>query len=297
MKDDSRKTENTILTVLYSLSENSLNNDTSNISVGTARKGDEKDRENLVFEGLDSDQQNADPESLFADPSLEWHDMVTGVSEGNPLEKKKNPLDQSSNTKRTTTKICSDTKTGTDTSHCSTSKLPKVLTVTVLVFNGKTKKYDIFNDLFSTSLKMYPHVTEGEKMNYFHSLMRGEALQTFANIPSTQTKTIKDIRTVYQRRFVGTKSMASAKSRWQSLMIDSTKQKVPHFLDDLQWIAKDAFGTDDPRRIDQIIWKGEVYEARSGGFWNPIDALFFVCLTRAFFVQPPFKRENENKEW
>ena len=64
------------------------------------------------------------------------------------------------------------------------SKLPKSLTATMPTFDGKSEKFELFDDLFQTSLKIHNQLTEEDKINYFHALMRGDALQTFKNITS-----------------------------------------------------------------------------------------------------------------
>ena len=61
------------------------------------------------------------------------------------------------------------------------SKLPKPLTKTMLPFDGKTEKFELFEDLFQVSLKIDNELAEEDKIKYFHSLMRGDALQTFKN--------------------------------------------------------------------------------------------------------------------
>ena len=101
---------------------------------------------------------------------------------------------------------------------------------------------------------MYPHLTEEEKINYFHSLMRGDALQTFTNISSPQKAKLDDIITIYRRRFVGPKSKASARNKWQTLMFEPSKQKLHDFLDELQKLARDAFGSEAPKILDQFIY-------------------------------------------
>ena len=62
------------------------------------------------------------------------------------------------------------------------SKLPKSLTTTMLRFDGKSEIFELFEDLFQTNLKVHNQLTEEDKMNYFQSLMRGDALQTFKDI-------------------------------------------------------------------------------------------------------------------
>ena len=59
------------------------------------------------------------------------------------------------------------------------SKLPKSLTTTMPTFDRKSEKFELFEDLFQTSLKIHNQLTKEDKINYFHSLMRGDALQTF----------------------------------------------------------------------------------------------------------------------
>ena len=65
------------------------------------------------------------------------------------------------------------------------SKLLKSLTTTMPTFDGKSEKFELFEDLFETSLKIHNQLAEEDKINYFHSLMRGDALQTFKNITSS----------------------------------------------------------------------------------------------------------------
>ena len=62
------------------------------------------------------------------------------------------------------------------------SKLPKSLTTLMPTFDGKTEKIELFEDLFQTSLKIHNQLTEDDRINYFHSLMRGDALQTFETL-------------------------------------------------------------------------------------------------------------------
>ena len=62
------------------------------------------------------------------------------------------------------------------------SKLPKSLTTTIPTFDGESEKFELFDDLFQTSLKIHNQLTEECQINYFHSLVRGDALQTFNNI-------------------------------------------------------------------------------------------------------------------
>ena len=52
------------------------------------------------------------------------------------------------------------------------SKMPKSPTTTMPTFDGKSEKFELFDDLFQTSLKIHNQLTEEDRINYFHSLMR-----------------------------------------------------------------------------------------------------------------------------
>ena len=80
------------------------------------------------------------------------------------------------------------------------SKLPKSLTTTMPTFDGKSEKFGLFEDLFQTSLKTPNQLTAEDKINYFHSLMRGDALQTFKRITSPNRENLGKILTVFRRK-------------------------------------------------------------------------------------------------
>ena len=134
------------------------------------------------------------------------------------------------------------------------SKLPKPLTTTMPTFDGKSETFELFEDLFQTSLKIHNQLTEEDKIYYFHSLMRGDALQTFKNISSPNRENLSEILTVFRRKYVKTQSMATAKHKFQKLVFNPANQKVIDFLDELQKLAKDSFGVASQAIIDQFIY-------------------------------------------
>ena len=60
----------------------------------------------------------------------------------------------------------------------SSSKVSKSLTTTMPTFDGQSEEFEMFGNLFQTSSKIHNQLTEENKMNNFHSLMRGDTLQT-----------------------------------------------------------------------------------------------------------------------
>ena len=121
-------------------------------------------------------------------------------------------------------------------------------------FDGKSEKFELFEDLFETSLKIHNQLTEEDKINYFHSLMRGVALQTFKNITSPNREKLGEILTVFCRKYVKPQSMATTKHNFQQLVFNPANQKLIDFLDELQKLAKDAFGVAAQAIIEQFIY-------------------------------------------
>ena len=121
-------------------------------------------------------------------------------------------------------------------------------------FDGKTEKVELFEDLFQTSLKIHNQLTEEDKINYFHSLMPGYALQTFKNNTSPNRENLGEILTVFRRKYVKPQSMATAKHKFQRLVLNTANQKLIDFLDELQKLAKDAFGVAAQAIIEQFIY-------------------------------------------
>ena len=81
-------------------------------------------------------------------------------------------------------------------------------------FDGKSDKFELFEDLFQTNLKIHNQLTEEDKINFFHSLMRGDALQTFKNITNPNREILGEILTAFLRKYVKPQSMATAKHKF-----------------------------------------------------------------------------------
>ena len=121
-------------------------------------------------------------------------------------------------------------------------------------FDRKTEKFELFEVLFQTSLKIHNQLTEDDRINYFHSLMRGDALQTFKNINGPTRENLGEILAVFRRKYVKPQSMATAKHKFQKLVFNPANQKLVYFLDELQKLAKDAFGIAAHVIIEQFIY-------------------------------------------
>ena len=97
-------------------------------------------------------------------------------------------------------------------------------------FNGRNDKFEHFEDLFMTSLKVYPNISEEEQIHYFHSLLRDEALQTYRNMTDTNRASLEDITATFRRRYARPQSIATAICKWEQLYFDPSPQTFQKLL-------------------------------------------------------------------
>ena len=169
-------------------------------------------------------------------PDLNVHDMVTGDNESpNPVPEfltgpipSRPHLNQSYEDIHLHTTIPAHERIATAPDPDPITRLADVLTTmqnrptaqqltirpvnsNTMTFDGKSEKFELFEDLFHTTIKMQPEMTEQMKINYFHSLLRKNALQTFRNINSTNRQTLEDVLVIFRRKYVKPESQATAK--------------------------------------------------------------------------------------
>ena len=56
------------------------------------------------------------------------------------------------------------------------------VSTTTLTFDGKSEKFELFEDLFHTMIKMQPDMTKTMKLNHFHSLLRNDRQSSICQI-------------------------------------------------------------------------------------------------------------------
>ena len=179
--------------------------------------------------------------------------MVTGVlndSSNQPTKRPKRITSEQQKDRLSTSKILFAPQPQTFPT-ANLLPMPKALTASLPVFDGKSEKFELFEDLFRNNIKMYPHLTEIQKINYFHSLLRGNALQAYCNLDDTKKDKLEEVITAFKRRFGDFQSSAKARD---ALHLDPTKQKLHEFLDVLQKTAKEAFCSEAQKFIDKAIY-------------------------------------------
>ena len=191
--------------------------------------------------------------SVQNDPII-CRNMVTGVLTDSTNQPKRTKARSQSQPPSKERPVAARTLFATDKHDSTTLPMPKALTASLPTFDGKSEKFELFEDLFRNNIKMYPHLTEIQKINYFHSLLRGDALQAFCNIEDTKKDSLDEIMTIFKRRFGDYLSMAKARCEWDELKFDPSNQKLHEFLDVLQKTAKEAFGSEAQQFIDKAIY-------------------------------------------
>ena len=78
------------------------------------------------------------------------------------------------------------------------SELPLPLTTTKPAFDGKSEQFELFQDLYQTSLKIHNQLTKDGRNNKFHSLVKGDALQTFRNFNGPTRKSLGESLAVFE---------------------------------------------------------------------------------------------------
>ena len=124
----------------------------------------------------------------------------------------------------------------------------------MLNFDGKSEKFELFEDLLQTSLKIHNQLTDQDKILYCHSLMRGDEVRTLKNICSPRRDSLADTLTVSRREYVKLQSMATAKYKFQHVVFNPSNQKLKELLEELQKLAKDAFGVASQAIIEQFTY-------------------------------------------
>ena len=212
-------------------------------------------------------------------PELNAHDMVTGDNESpNQVPEfltgrisSRNHLDRSFEDINLDTTIPAQERIATATDSDPITRLADVLTTmqnrptaqqltirpvnsNTMTFDGKSEKFELFEDLFHTMIKMQPEMTEQMKINHFHSFLRKNALQTFRNISSSNRQTLEDVLVIFRRKYVKPESQATAKHKWHRLVFDPNTMKLLDFLEELNQGAEKAFGDHAQKMIDSLLY-------------------------------------------
>ena len=179
--------------------------------------------------------------------------MVTGVLTDSSNYPKRSKIRSRSQTASKERPVVARTLFGAEKNDNHLLPMPKAVTASLPTFDGKFENFELFEDLFRNNI-MYPLLTELQKTKYFHSLLRGYALQAFCNIEHSKKDSLGEIMTIFKRRFGDYLSMAKDRCEWDALRFDPSTQKLHKCLDVLQKTAKEAFRSEAQQFIEKATY-------------------------------------------
>ena len=123
-------------------------------------------------------------------PSHQYQNLSTQVSQDNNLPVvEQTPRNQNLDANNSIYRLADAIAGITTQQRPQAAAMLKPVSTNTLIFDGKNEKFELFEDLFHTMLKMQPEMTEAMKINHFHAHLRKEAVQTFRNISAINKKT------------------------------------------------------------------------------------------------------------
>ena len=102
---------------------------------------------------------------------------------------------------------------------------PKILQTQVPLFRGNRDKYNEFEHLLKNHLR--PHMnklTEEQKLNYFQSLLRDEAIEFWQTLKITTETTLHDVLQAFNKEFAKEDLREVSKYEFDQMRYDPTKE-------------------------------------------------------------------------
>ena len=188
-------------------------------------------------------------------PSHQYQNLSTQVSQDNNLAVfEQTPRNQNSDANNSNNRLADATAGIATQQRPQAATMLNPVSTNTLIFDGKNEKFELFEDLFHTMLKMQPEMTEAIKINDFHAYLRKEALQTFRNISALNKKTLDDVLIVFRRKYIKPESQATAKHKWHKLTFEPNTKSLPDFLEELNECVERAFGDNAQHMIDNQLY-------------------------------------------
>ena len=188
-------------------------------------------------------------------PSHQHENLSTQVSQDNSLPVvEQTPRNQNSNASNSSNRLVDAIPETATQQRPQAATMLKPVSANTSIFNGTNEKFEIFEDLFHTMLKMQPELTEAMKFNHFHSHLQKETLQTFRNIKASNKKILDDVLILFRQKHNKPQSQATTKHKWHKLTLDLKTKSLSDFLEELNECAERAFGDNAQDIIDSLLY-------------------------------------------
>ena len=137
----------------------------------------------------------------------------------------------------------------------STTTNTKLLQSHVPNFRGQKDKFVEFEHLLLNHLSPLANkITEENKLHFFQSLLRDEAIEYWQSIQITPLTTLKDVLDLFRKEFAKEDLKEVARYKWDQARYDPTTETFSDFLKNLKKTAKQAFGDDADKIIKMFLF-------------------------------------------
>ena len=131
----------------------------------------------------------------------------------------------------------------------------KLLQTHVPNFRGSKDKYNEFEHLLLNHFRPIANkITEEDKIHFFQSLLRDEAIDFWQTITINPTTTLQDVLQLFRKEFAKEDMREVARYKWNEARYDPTTQTFGDFLKDLKKIAKQAYGDAADKCIKMFLF-------------------------------------------
>ena len=120
-------------------------------------------------------------------------------------------------------------------------------------FDGKSEKFELFENLFQTSLKNHDKYTDQDKTNYFHSLMRGDGAAAVQKHQQPKQKESRENYCVPLEK-LETPVNGYGKIHFSTIILQSSEPQVNWSAGRSPEIGKNAFNVAAQAIIEQFIY-------------------------------------------
>ena len=137
----------------------------------------------------------------------------------------------------------------------STTTNTKLLQTHVPNFRGQKDKFVEFEHLLLNHLSPLANkITEENKLHFFQSLLRDEAIEYWQSIQITPLTTLKVVLDLFRKEFAKEDLKEVARYKWDQARYDPTTETFSDFLKNLKKAAKQAFGDDADKIIKMFLF-------------------------------------------
>ena len=137
----------------------------------------------------------------------------------------------------------------------NTTTNTKLLQTHVPNFRGQKDNFVEFEHLLLNHLSPLANkITEENKLHFFQSLLRDDAIEYWQSIQITPMTTLKDVLDLFRKEFAKEDLKEVARYKWDQARYDPTTETFGDFLKNLKKTAKQAFGNEADRIIKMFLF-------------------------------------------